>query len=581
MANDLGFVPDNQTAAATAAPMPQNSLGFVPDAPTAASDASAPQGAPQGQPAASGGGNGNWLDSIKVPTISASPDDTMLSAGVKTGLNVIPSAINFGLGIAKLPIQGAENLAKIPGAFADAASNFGGGVGGVLKAAGTLAENIPGAAYKALVPQAVQQLISGDTQGARQTITEDPAGQVLPFLLLGREAAYKASPEAGAAFDSTVSKVASPVTAAGSVIGKAAGGASDLAGGMGRFAASQATGLFPQTIKAISENPSEFTKANITSMDRPTLAANIKTVLDARIEDLSDTGKGYSNIRASEKPITVNPYYLKNLIEETTKLRVDGEGNTQFPYTIKASGASSIRTPADVKALQTKILDVWQPEFAKGFLTPDEFLNFRKDLGDMAKYEGGIGKSGPLQNLSDVMRGKTNTALRDQIPGLANLDSNFASQAGELNQLKQGILDKGDNLTDASINRIANAANKGRTMFLGKLEEIMPGITKKIQILKAIEDIENAQGQKVGTYTRAAIGGGGLAAGLVSGNIPLVAGAISEMIAASPEVAVPLFRAYGNVKGLWNGVIGKLKSGASTNIPSLGSVVPQKITGSR
>jgi hypothetical protein len=62
------------------------------------------------------------------------------------------------------------------------------------------------------------------------------------------------------------------------------------------------------------------------------------------------------------------------------------------------------------------------------------------------------------------------------------------------------------------------------------------------------------------------LGGGGLIAGVVTGNIPLIAGSITEMIISNPGNAVPLLQKYGFAKPLVNAVITKLKTAAT--IPS-------------
>lgn len=606
MANNLGFVPSTQTApgggaAPAAAPAPANNLGFVPAA--GQSPAAAPSsqtGTPVNASAMSTQNQGgdplqNGLNAVSIPTLfPSSPTDSPTAAGFKTAGNFVGSAVNFGLGLAKMPFQAIHDVGADIAGFNDAAQNFGGGLGGYLTAAKTLAENIiapggnpfQGSAFKALAPQSTQQLIAGDTTGAANTIENDPVGQILPFLLLGREAAYKISPEAGAAFDSGITKTAAPVEAVASKAADLGGKMAGAAGDAGRFVVGQATGLFPKTIDTITDNPGAFSKEGIANTDRPTVAGVIKDALDTRIADLDESGSGYQKVRDTGQVVPVDPDYLKNLIEQKTGLTVSGDGTNDSPYELKTTGNASLRNPSDLKAIQGKILNVWQPEFAKGYLTSNEFLNLRGDLRDMANYEG-LGKSKPLENMSSIMRGQLNTDFRDNFsmptmtpdeltewqkenPGkrppknLTELDANFASQAGELKGLRAGILDKNDNLTDAAINKIANATNKGRSVFLDRLEEISPGITKKITVLKAIEDIENAEGQKVGTYARAGkdvlAGGLGYAAG---GPVAAVAAAIFQAILASPKVAVPILRAYGFSSELVGAVLDRLKSAAS------------------
>lgn len=520
------------------------------------------------------------------PWFQPSPSDTPAEAGMKSLGNLIPSAINTGIGIVKAPVQGLINIGEIPGAAVNLVKES----GGVLPAL----KNFAGGVYDTLVPESARALVSvgvGAAKGdqaavsegltrAQNSIETDPVGQILPWLMIGREAAYKVSPEAGAAFDSGISTVAKPVTATGEALGNLAGAAFDKTTGffgkVGRFGTSQATGLDPSTIEnIINSKPGTFAKDNMETVDRPTIAGSIKDALDARQEALTETGKGYAGIRSTPTQIPVEPTALQDLIQKTTGLGIDESGRLQ------TSGAASIRNPGDISALQNKILNVWQPEFDKGYLTPDEFLNLRTDLGNMAKYEGGIGKSGPLQNLADVMRGKLNTQYRPQIPGLQELDNSFAPQISELNNLRKGILDKNGDLTDTAINKIANATGKGKQIFLSRLEQILPGVTEKVQILKAIEDIQNAQGQKVGTYFRGTAGTVGVGAGIVTGNPALIASAIAEMIMASPEAAVPVLRAYGWSKDITGAVIDALKAKASAinlsagNVPTIGSFIPK------
>lgn len=547
-------------------------------------------------------------------TFPASPNDSGTTAGLKALGNVPSSAVNFGIGAIKAlnPLNTIENLSQIPGELGALAKEK----GGILPALGAAAKEFPNEAYKALVPQGIRQIFSGDVEGAARTFTEDPIGQVAPAVLGARYGAQKLG--AGEAFDAGISKVggavARPIAATAKGIGT---GISDVT----KFGIGQATGLKPTTISTITQNPSSFSKEAQGTIDRKSVADEVKAALDKRDEELSETGKEYGPIRSSmvedtsvtpsatkrlkfqnssaeynlvnipneflslpelrgkaimldaglrkvsakERPaldeeiakkaetdkvkatVKVDPNWLERAIRETTGLGVrDGR--------IVAKPTASIREGRDVSSLQ-KVYDLWRPTFAKGKLTNEEFLNFRQDIARIAKMDRDLGKSGPLENLSGIMRGKFNTAYRGQIKGLETLDEDFSQKRSDLDRLKKGILDRDGNLTTAGINRVANAVGKGKDLELAKLEEIVPGITKKIQILKAIEDIEEARGQKVGAYAR-----GGLAAfGIGTGNIPAIIGAILS----SPEMAVPILRRYGMAKPLVDSVLKALKKGAA------------------
>lgn len=505
------------------------------------------------------------------PWAPAAPGDSPVTSGLKTLGNFIPSLINTGVGLVKQPIEGIKNITKIPGEVGGLISD----AGGIVPAFGRLEQGVyenlvPGAARdvvnavangtgaSSLMPSGIREAVAPKTtdqalQSAQATMTNDPVGQILPFLLLGRETAYKVSPEAGAAFDSTISKVSKLGTVPAGIAGDTIGTAAGYAGDIGKFMAGQAMGLFPKTIDKIIASPDAFSEEARSSVSRESIAREVAAQLSDRIKALAETGKEYQPIRELKTPagtshqVPVDPGALSDMIKATTGLDVvDGK--------LTGTADSSIRSPSDISTLQRKIVDVYQPAFDRGFLTPNEYLNLRSDLGDMAKYEGGVGKSKPLENLADIMRGKFNTAYRGKIPGLKELDTKFIPQITELKMLKKGILDKDNKLTDTAINRIANATGKGKDLFLARLEQTLPGVTHKIQVLKAIEDIENAAGQKVGTYARS-LGTAGILGGIALGNIPVIAAAIAEMIFASPEVAVPLLRLYGYNKALVGGII--------------------------
>lgn len=132
-----------------------------------------------------------------------------------------------------------------------------------------------------------------------------------------------------------------------------------------------------------------------------------------------------------------------------------------------------------------------------------------------------------------------NPNLAAQLEALSPGIGKKVSVYQEIKALGKGLVDEQGNITDTGTSKIANASGKSKTQLMERLEEIAPGIKKKIEIVKAIEDIESASGIKVGTYTR-----GGLFFGAATGNIA----AIVSLIVSSPAIAVPLLRSYGLLK---------------------------------
>lgn len=541
--------------------------------------------------------------------------DSVLSTVGKTLGNLPGSAFNFVKGAINTlnPLTIASNIGKI-GQGLGQISQMPGGIGGYIK---QLPGGLASAAYQTLVPQAGRDVISGignlatgntnaagtNFESAQRNVVNDPFGQVAPFVLGAQGLAegldkVGATENASGAVDNAISKTGQLVTKPiGAVAGKVAGFAGDVLGGAGKFTASQLTGLEPGTIKTIAENPEQFSKQNMATIDRSSLGQTVQSALGKRIADLKDTGEAYAPIRNSDTVVKVSPNLLEDTIKETTGLDLaktptetpkgglptideSGAPATEPGGKWQSSAAAKLRDATDVRAVQN-FYNKYQPLFDKGEMTTNEFLNMRSDLADLSKFERQIGKSKPVEAATQIIRGKLNTALRPQIEGLATLDSSFAGQSSELKTLSKGLVDKNGQLTDSAINKIANATGKGKDAVIARLEEISPGITKKIQILKAVEDVQHASGNKVGTYARG-IGMAGLGGGIITGNIPLMAGSIAEMILANPENATSIIRKYGQSAPLISAVVAKLKSaGSAINNAPTTLVAPLSLSGSK
>lgn len=528
------------------------------------------------------------------PLFPSSANDNALEAGLKSVGNVIPSAVNFGRGVLDFlnPVHIAQNIASIPGQFGElsretaAAKNAqqnnyssnapqtapASALGGFLKA-------VPGAAYNTVVPESAQggiKALGGAITGNQQNIdtglgmmqrslTNDPVGQIFPWLALGeagakgldRMATDRANvgyePGGGLQgppqppitsmqdiFNKGIETVARPVTMAGEKIGGTIG---DIA----RYGAAKATGLEPTDISNIMKNPADYSKAAIDNTNRNNISQEIAQALEEKKNEVSDIGKGYNDIRAQTKPIKTTPNYVAQLIKQET-------GNDVIDGKVTTSGSASIRDARDIRALQN-LYDVWQPEFAKGKLTANEALNFRDSLGKLSRFEREITQSTDLENAAKGMRANFNEVYRPKIQGLAERDAIFSPKIKEYNDLKDGILDNSNQLKDSVINKIATAYKSGREPFLKQLEDIKPGITNKIQQLHTIENISKAsRGGLVNIL-------GELGLGHLSGHL---LGTLVFMFLTAPERAVSLLRGAGATQ---QGIT-KIGSYIKNNIPS-------------
>ena len=537
------------------------------------------------------------------PTFAAdTTNDSFLSRAGKMIGNIPGSAFNFAKGAVQAlnPATTFGNLKEIASAVPELISNSKNIDFGAL--GGDTAKN----AYDTIVPEAGRSLvdavgkaISGNGQGALEdvanttrAIQNDPVGQILPFLLAAKGGAELVDnvknksnaatmhdyvdniaentkngvpiPELknsnlGGMVDNAVKTVASPVI---SPVSTVFGKAKSAVGTTAEYGASQFTGLDRSTLDTVAKNPGiDFTKVN-----RADIGKEVQGSLDKRVSDLEETGKGYQPIRdMADTQVKVTPDSLERLIKANTGLEMKSGK-------LETSTAAKIRDPKDVRALQN-FYDTHKAAFAKGYLTPDEFLNIRQDMGKLSKYDREVSKSQPLEDISKKMYSTLNSGLRSKIPGLTELDAQFHPQISELKELKKGLVDKDGNLTDAGLTKIARVT-KNRPNLAAQLEKISPGFMQKVKILQAAEDLKAAaEKHKVGTYTRA-LGQGGVLYGLATMNPIVIGASIAEMMLTNPENAVKMIQKYGQSKEVIQAVIDKAKT-----IPALKTMVAGISTG--
>lgn len=323
-----------------------------------------------------------------------------------------------------------------------------------------------------------------------------------------------------------------------------------------------------------------------------------KNMIDKKINDLSETGTGYKAIRESETPINL----------------ADKNGNSWFEKFVQSKGlniedgkilsdkGSAIRNPAEISRLQG-LYDNYG-KYTK--FTPSEFLNFRQDVGDLAKFGEGI--SNNMTGFAKDFYNKLNETGRPQIAGLEKIDTEFSPLKQSLKNAKDLIYDKEGNvkpdafnkinnqlikqdpntmaalkqvipnfdrfmetvgehqdtinnlqsikkilyndngsLKDNAVSNVNNLLNKGKEGLIGKIQENLPDFdidkfARQVKVTKALEDIELAKGNKFATYGK----GGAFGGALATGNIPLMTG----LILSHPSILIPILQKAGETAGL-------------------------------
>lgn len=302
-----------------------------------------------------------------------------------------------------------------------------------------------------------------------------------------------------------------------------------------KYVTAQLTGLNPDTVTTLITRPNEVTKAQRAVLSRHTVAQRVADSFQNKLDELSATGKGYQTIRNTGGSVDVPPDTIKNVLSK---------------YGIDVQNGKLVRTaesvpmkPGDIDDIERFIVEYG----SETKLSSNAFLNARQAIDNMKAFNPN--KSGVSKKIAAELRKAYDTIGKSKIKGLTELDGTYSKQRTFVEKAQKYLFDKDGNLTDSAINRIANATGKGKDRILERLEDLHPGITQQLQILKTLEDIEATGGQKVGTYMKA------LAPGALSGNVPLM---IAGMFAASPSISVPIIKTYGRMNGFSGEVIEKV-----------------------
>lgn len=142
-----------------------------------------------------------------------------------------------------------------------------------------------------------------------------------------------------------------------------------------------------------------------------------------------------------------------------------------------------LESPHAAQRLQD-LLDSWQKYFKTGKLSRPDFVDFRQGVAKaLANFKGGVDL--PLEKIGAQLYAKFNEQYRPQIRGLASKDAKYAQMTNDLDRLKKGLAVEDDfgNLQpqDTALSTILNATKDTKGEVAKRLEELVPGITKKLQ----------------------------------------------------------------------------------------------------
>jgi len=305
----------------------------------------------------------------------------------------------------------------------------------------------------------------------------------------------------------------------------------DVGGNLTKQALAKQSGLKIETIENLIKNPEAITNAEKMAIDKLSLVNKVDEGLGIRLKELGEEGSKYSDIRKSNQKIKNPIDKLKEELKSKYKFDiVDGK--------IAATTESATRSPSDIRNLQ-RFIDDWG---AKKEITPSEFLNMRKDLTKMSKFDMASGKTSDVMGIGRDLRSLLNKTSRKGIKGLSKLDEAFSKESELLEPLRKKLFDKDGTMKDNAISTIANLNSPNKRKLLGRLKKVIPDIEEQVNMVKILEDIDAVKGQKIGAYAQNMFSSG-VGGFVLTGGNPI--GAVAGAVMSHPQTIVPILKNYG------------------------------------
>lgn len=337
------------------------------------------------------------------------------------------------------------------------------------------------------------------------------------------------------------------IPAAIPIVGKALGATAPAL----RFGLAKASGLTPDEITTILTRPSEFQTARAENLNRISLGNLINERFKALKSEVSDLGKSYQPIRDSGQVVKVAESPFERVL---SRMKIGFENGK-----VRLTSESPALSSSDVSSIERLYNQFGQTDT----LSSNAYLNLRNAADELANWRTDPSRTSFSERIFRELRREYDDVAKVQIKGLKELDTQYAPVKKELTELTKEYLQFRDGqwvLKDAAVSKITNATNKGREQVLSRLEKYVPGITQQIQLVRALEGVQAASGNRVGAYAQSLLLGGGLFAAGANPAFALLALAV-----AMPEVLVPILIGFGKVRGVAEGAmrafIGKLVAG--------------------
>lgn len=297
------------------------------------------------------------------------------------------------------------------------------------------------------------------------------------------------------------------------------------------------------TVKAITKNPKAFKQAEVWVITRQTVADDIVKAIDKKAADISDIGKEYAKVRKLKSNMTPDDIW-----DLKAKVNVVLDANDIDVVKWKLDFTNSqIGTAWNRKAIQ----DAYNLIHTRTkFWEWKDLLNLRQSIDDTINYKSDA--TTRAQKIVRDMRGQVDEIAKDKLEWLRKLDAKFWPERTEFNKISSTIYNKDWSLKDNYISTIANITWKGKELKFERLRKISPELEVQTKALKALEDVQIAKGNKIGSYMSAWVVWGAW----VAWGIPA---AIGAYIVTHPWTLVNVLKGYTWVKNIIKSIVDKVK----------------------
>ncbi len=341
------------------------------------------------------------------------------------------------------------------------------------------------------------------------------------------------------------------VPAVGRGISSIAKAGKEGVGTAGRFASSQLTRLNPETaaLARAGKISNEALKTAPGDMAND-LVSRVQNAFDDRFSKLRETGAEYEGIRNQgilqdgsgilangvDRHTSGLPKFVTDTLQNKFGILVDDAGKL-------STNQYSRVTDADLSGIQ-KILD----QYGKSpSLDANVVLNTRQALDSVANWDGMYNDS--ADRVAKALRSEYDKHAKSALPGLANLDAKFAPEKEFIDEIRKALYEspqkqKSGEVRASAYSDISNLLSTAKINKRTRIEKLVPGITEEVRVLKALQDVAHAEGQKVGTYLASGVG----LSSLLSGNPAIAAAGILYAIFGTPKNFVKLLRQVGRAE---------------------------------